>query len=107
MDFQHWLKEELNHRGWSHSQLSRRAGISQAAISNVLSGERRPGCDFCVKIAAALDLSPVLVLIKAGILSPQSPDDDPALTELSELIRSLSPDQRLEVIRYIKFLRHK
>lgn len=105
--FRQWLADELTTRQYSHRAFAKRIGVSQTFVSRVLSGEKAPSLDFLLKVAAALDLSPVLVLTKADILPPEPPDADPALTELSELIRSLSPDQRLEVIRYIKFLRHK
>jgi transcriptional regulator with XRE-family HTH domain len=101
-DFKLWLEQEANVRGWSHNELARQASLAQATVSNVLSGQRAPGCEFCIKIAAALNVSPVVVLIKAGILPPPS-DDDIDLTEIMDAIRQLSPEVRQEVLEYVRF----
>ena len=103
-----WLSGELNRRGWSQNELGRRAGISQFAISSVLSGKRSPGAGFCVKIAAPLEVSPVYVLQLAGIL-PQDvelpPDIDSATTqEIFTLLRNLPPEKREEALQFLKFL---
>ena len=44
--FRAWLSEELDQRGWSQSELARRAGVSQFAVSSVISGNRNPGADY-------------------------------------------------------------
>ena len=101
-----WLVEELKARSWSHNELARRSGMSQAAVSAVIAGHRTPGCEFCVKVAAALEVSPVLVLTIAGILPPQppgSPDDHPAIAELLNLARKLPPADLEEIVALIRF----
>ena len=98
-----WLSEELEQRGWTHSELGRRAGVSQAAISNILSGNREAGADFCVKIAQALNEAPEKVLRLAEILPPAS-DDDPSLSEIIDTLRNMSPNQRKETLHYIRYL---
>ena len=101
--FSDWLAGELRKRGWSHSELARRAGLSQVSVSGVIAGTRVPGCDFCVKVAMALEVSPVSVMIEAGILPPQATDDDPVIAEIIESTRLLPPDQRRDVLDYIRF----
>lgn len=103
--FSDWLEKELSGRGWSHSELARRAGLSQVQVSGVISGQRKPGCEFCIKVAQALELSPVLILVKAGIL-PTSPgaDDSPIIQEIVELSRSLSPADQTHLLEYIRFM---
>lgn len=99
-----WVSEGLKQRGWSHGELSRRAGISRPLISQVLAGDVPPSADFCIKIAHAFGLSPVLLLVKAGILSGQElAPDDPTLQEIIELARSLSPEDRSEILEYVRF----
>ena len=83
---QDWLLDQLKRRGWSQRELARRAGLPQASVSKSLTGERNATADTCVKVAGALDVSPILVLTKAGIIPPQ-PDRDPRLEEITELIR--------------------
>ncbi|MCB9107634.1 MAG: helix-turn-helix transcriptional regulator [Anaerolineales bacterium] len=102
-DFNAWVEREINRRGWSHAELGRRASLAQATVSNVIAGKRAPGCEFCIKIAQAFDISPVLVLVKAGMLPPQEPNEDTATQELIELIKNLSPETRDEVLQYVRF----
>lgn len=100
--FGDWLAEEIRARAWSHNELARQADLSQPAVSGIIGG-RRPSCEFCVKVAAALSVSPVMVLTKAGIIPPESLEDDPALQELLDAARLLSPEGRQEVLTYIRF----
>jgi transcriptional regulator with XRE-family HTH domain len=103
--FSDWLAEELDQRGWSHSELARRARVSQVSVSGVISGSRKPGCEFCIKIAQALELSPVFLLVQAGIL-PTSPgsENDPLLSKIHDKLKNLSIRQRKEVLRFMRYL---
>lgn len=101
--FKTWLSEELVKRGWSHNELGRRANISQTAVSNVISGNRKPGADFCIKVAQALGEAPEKVLRLAGILPASLTSDDDTLQELIELARSLHPEDREELLKYARF----
>lgn len=103
-DFGEWLTEEINQRGWSHSELARRASVSQVSVSGIISGSRNAGCDFCIKIAKALSLSPVLVLTKAKILPPQEQSNNNAtLQELMDIAKQLPQTEQEEVLKYAKF----
>jgi transcriptional regulator with XRE-family HTH domain len=97
-----WLADELTRRGWSHNELARRAGVSQPNVSAIVKGQN-PGCDFCIKIAAALGESPEKVLRLAGILPPAS-EDDPTLAELHDLVSNLPLAKRKEALQYLRFL---
>jgi transcriptional regulator with XRE-family HTH domain len=99
-----WLTEELNRRGLSHNELARRSGISQTAVSYVISGDRKAGAEFCIKIATALDVSPEFVLRLAEILPPSSSLEDSTAEEINEALKNLSADQRQQVLDYIRFL---
>lgn len=105
--FRQWLATELKARDYSHRSFAKTIGLSQQYVSRVLSGKQSPSLDFLLKSAAALEISPMLVLTKADILPPMASDDDPILTEITELARSLTLEQREEVIQYILFLRQK
>jgi transcriptional regulator with XRE-family HTH domain len=102
-NFRLWLEQELKGRGWSHGELARRASLAQATVSNVITGQRQPGCEFCIKAAQAFGLSPVLILVKAGILPSQEPTDDLTVQEITELARSLPPEDRAELLKYARF----
>ena len=75
-EFSEWLYAEMERRGLSQSELARRAGMAQSTVSFALSGDRRPGLDFCVGVARAFDLPPEDVLQRAGLL-PSSPEETP------------------------------
>lgn len=95
-----WLTDQLNRRGWSHNELGRRAGVSQPAVSGIIAG-RKPSADFCIKIAGALDESPIMLLRLAGILPSVS--NDTVIDEVVELLHTLTPENRQEVLAYIRF----
>ncbi len=38
-----WLNNKLTEKGWTQADLSKRAQVSTAMISSVLSGRREPG----------------------------------------------------------------
>jgi transcriptional regulator with XRE-family HTH domain len=97
-----WLAKELQQRKWSHNELARQAKVPQSTVSSVISGNRKAGADFCVKVAQALNESPEKLLRLAGILPPAS--EDATLQELIDLARSLPPGQRKEALRYLRFL---
>ncbi len=106
-DFRAWLSEQLNRRQWSHSEFSRRSKISRPLISQVLGGDVSPSADFCIKSATTLEASPEMLLRLAGILPPASPvkpGDDTTIQQLIELARTLSPEQRKQLLDFARFL---
>ena len=84
MEFSEWLRAVLEDRGIGLRELSRMAGVSPAAISNVLNQNRGVGPEFCQAIAHALKLPEEEVFLRAGLL--KSP--------LSRLFVELSPEQQ-------------
>ena len=100
-----WLVAELSRLNWSHNKLAREAGISQTAVSYVISGERKAGCDFLIKVAQALEVSPEYLLRLAEILPPDVTISENATTqEIIELVHDLSPEKQREALSYIKYL---
>ena len=67
-----WVSGELEKRGWSKNELSKRMGMSSGAVSTVLSGQRQPTWEFCFKLAQALDKSPIYIFRLAQLLPPES-----------------------------------
>ena len=83
--FDAWLMGELEQRGWSNSELARRAGVVPSTVSMILSGQNRPGFEFCVKVSRAFNLRPEAVLRRAGLL----PSLPPAVEEEREAVAIL------------------
>jgi transcriptional regulator with XRE-family HTH domain len=96
-EFINWLDEQLKQRGWTDSQLSKKAGISHSVISKARKGERPIGWDACVAISNALKLSPVIVLRHANLLPPE-PDVDLELDELAYLYQQLPEEDRKRIL---------
>lgn len=102
-EFVTWLTEELDERGWTGSELARRAGLVPSTVSTVITGAKRPGLDFCVGVSRALGVMPEQVLRLAGLLPPVPPpvvEENEALA----LLRDLSRGERSIVLRQLRAL---
>jgi len=98
------LSKELDTRGWSMRELSRRsAGVSDSLISLVLSEQARATADFCVKIADALNWDKEDTLRLAGILDPLPPEVQEE-KELVKRFRELDPQLRIAVLQMVRSL---
>jgi len=105
--FRFWLSQELDRRDWSHRELARQMETSQSYVSRVIKGENPPSVNFCHRVAKVLDESPEKLLRLAGIIPPAAPvqpSDDSTLQEVVELARSLPPDDRQQLLDYVRFL---
>jgi transcriptional regulator with XRE-family HTH domain len=94
--FADWLEEEINKRGWSRAELSRRSGISAPQISRLLNREQNPGKESIDSIARALHLPQETVYRAAGHLFPVDPIDEEA-AQMLHVFKSLSPRDRAEM----------
>jgi transcriptional regulator with XRE-family HTH domain len=89
IDIAQWLVKETDKRGWSFRELGRRAGLTSATISRVITGASRSGWEFCRKIAIALNVPPENVFRLADLLPPE-PKETAALREMIHLFSQLS-----------------
>ena len=85
---------EMERRKWNNAELARRAEIGHSTVSMVLSGQSRPGLDFCIGIGRAFGLPPEKVLRIAGLLPSIPPVEDSSIQRLIDLARLLSPSER-------------
>jgi len=97
-----WVIEKLNTHKMSMRELGRQAGIGQSAISKVLSGKRKAGMDFYIKIAEVFDAVPEMLQV-AGVL-PTEEGMRGSLLELFKAVRRLSPEQQKQFMDYGRFL---
>ncbi len=83
-DFSTWLESELKARDWRQADLIKRSGISSGLLSQILSGQRRPGVGTCRAIAKAFGMKEIQVLEIAGLAS----DND--LTKFSPVVEAIA-----------------
>lgn len=100
-DFFTWLNNELDTRGWSNSELARRAGLAHSTVSMTLSGKNKVTWEFCAAIAAAFHIPPVTVFTRAGLLPPSQ--DPQTIQEIVDVARKLGVDE-VELLRDIGLL---
>lgn len=101
--FTDWLQKELDTRGWSQSELGRRANLASATISYVLSGNTNPGFEFCKKVALAFGVSPERILRMAGLLPPE-PEPTANSKEANQLFSQLTDEEQEIVLAQMRAL---
>lgn len=88
---------ELASRDWSQAELSRRSGMTTAAISRILTGERKPEPETCQAFARAFGYPKETVYRAAGMLDPQ-PDFENEIDEWRHVLTQLSARDRQELL---------
>jgi len=103
MEFTTWLFEKMKNKGWTQSELATRAGVTETAISDVLSQRRKPGKKLCIGIARALDLPPEQVFRAAGLFPPAPPHTE-YIEQLVYKANLLNENGKKELMDYVDFL---
>jgi transcriptional regulator with XRE-family HTH domain len=98
-----WLNDQLEEHGWSMRELARRAGVSGASISLLISGQMSLSADMSRKLAQALDVPLEEVMRRAGILPPEPPET-PSLIEAMRHFARLSKEQQKQMVIQMKAL---
>lgn len=97
--FSDWLVEEIKNRGWTQSELSRRARVNRQVISSYINARRdAPDERILIQIAGALNLPPESVFRAAGLLPPVS-KDAADLEEWREILSYLTDAEKEELKR--------
>ena len=84
-------------------ELARRANVSTSTVSRVVSGELKPSWDFCAAIARPLD-EPILTIFKLAGLISLGEITTPEILEIVEIMETMTPETRREVLHYAKYL---
>jgi transcriptional regulator with XRE-family HTH domain len=108
-DFTQWIGTELEKRNWTHARLAQEAGVSRPIVTQVISGKVPPSCEFCIKVAIALDVSPENILRMADILPGEQTEigDSPIAQEIAAIAASLPLEQRKELLNFAHYLATK
>lgn len=94
-NFGEWLRDELNKKKISQTELAHIIRVTPAQVSRILSGERSTTSETLVEIAHALRLPPEFIFEKAGIL-PTKHELSPIKRKLAHLAEDL-PDSDIEM----------
>lgn len=108
-DFILWLREEINQHGWKQSDFARKADLAVSTVSMVLKMQKKPGVSFCKRTAAALNLPPEEILIRAGYIpdTKKAITDDNTFKQIVEVVRDLTPLQRQDIYEYLLLYREQ
>jgi transcriptional regulator with XRE-family HTH domain len=96
-----WILKELEKRDWSQADLARHAGVSRAAISDIVSGKRGLGRDLAVAISEALD-TPLEEVYRAAGLLPPKPEGDTLTEEGLHILIKLDEHEKQDAIRFLR-----
>lgn len=99
--FSDWILAQLNKRGWTQGELSRRANVSSGTLSMVINYQRGAGPDFCRSIAKAFGVPEEEVFRQAGLLSPIDNPSDHSLRQIYEAVQLLTVEQRETILKMI------
>lgn len=75
------IRQKMAQVGLKQSELALKCGVTQAAISKVVSGDRSPSPELLTKIATALGVS-VSQLVPGGVTGPATVSPQPTPSEL-------------------------
>ena len=103
-DFAIWLNKKLNDNGWSQNELSRRAGISHAQVSNVINGSYNPGQDFLEGVARALGLTRREVYARAGLIEPEPDGTEPTIQAMLYEFARLPKEEQAHLLKEARAL---
>jgi transcriptional regulator with XRE-family HTH domain len=106
--FLQWLDAEEKAKGWTDYELSKKAGISHSMLSRARNDLLPPKWDALVKLAVALDRSPITAFRAAGLLPP-GPVDEITFDDWKFLLEQLEPAEQEELrqIAVLKIERRK
>ncbi len=100
-EFLTWLNKNLEANNLSQSEASRRAGLNQNAISDIVNGRvREVSLRTCKALARLFNTPLEEVLRLAGHIEYS---EDMCLKELLAVARSLRPEDRRELLEYARW----
>ncbi len=103
IDFGLWLQAERDKRGWSQADLARIAGLHRQNVYKIENGGAAPAVETYISLANALQLSPIVLFRKAGLI-PEAKSEQTTLQDWEYLLDQLPPDEQ-EEIRQIALLK--
>jgi len=100
--FGRWLKGAIEAANLNQVGLAVKMGVSEAAVSDWVRGNREPGEDNLRKMARVLGLPVAELYVALGRVPPQEPGEEPWLREVRARLRAASPEERERVLAVIR-----
>lgn len=101
VDFSTWMIKERESRGWSQSELARRAHLNRAVINNIENGRAFAGQKTISALAKAFGMDPATVFRAAGLLPPVSLRNR-LINEIVHQVEQLPEEDQEEVLEYVR-----
>jgi transcriptional regulator with XRE-family HTH domain len=101
------IKEKMIEQGLNQAQLARNAGITPAALSQILSGDRTPSSPILLKIASALSVSVDYLVGNADESKLADVLENEQVQVLYREFSGLGKNDQEQVIDMIEFLKKK
>ena len=84
-----WVKAERERRGWSQSELARRAGLAQSYISRMeVNARTKPSLKVVEQLARAFEISPEQLMQAVSAMQPAP--TEPSSLNVAEWIEKLN-----------------
>jgi transcriptional regulator with XRE-family HTH domain len=96
------INTELDRRGWTLSELARRAGLSRSTFHATLTGKNAVTFEFCAAVAEAINVPPEQVFRLAGLLPPVA--DGETVSQITYLARQLDQDKLMVLREFAEYL---
>jgi len=101
--FGEWLRFKLRQRDWDLDDLTHHRQIGKAKILDIIHGVQEADTEFYQAIAHALEMSEKHILCMVDALSQlPSSEENFAFTEVYNLMKSLSPEVRVEIMKFVR-----
>jgi transcriptional regulator with XRE-family HTH domain len=96
IEFGQWLKTERNKRGWTQSDLARKSGKNRSIINKIESGSYLPGTTTFIALANALQMSPLILFRRAGLMA-EVPEKQTNYETWQYILSQLTPTDEDEI----------
>lgn len=103
MEFKSWLREKINEFGWSNRELAKYCDLSEGTVRNLVDDTdmTKTTNTSLIKLARGLHVPPMEIFGRYNGLWP-SFDETVQFAEWLELIRTLSEDEREEMLAFMR-----
>jgi len=101
------IRNKMDQLGLNQAQLAKKAGITAAAITQILKKERTPSTTVVIKLAKALDVSVDFLVGQANNSALADILQQPESQNFYQSFSDLSQSDKSQVLDMINFLKNK